>query len=167
MVALSGTLQLSHLHVANELNLLVHTEPLTPSQSRGRIDSAAAYSISPGTKNTKLIIGDPLTLTFHVRWYRSSYLPLTNLAPHHGFWTTLSYCVFAAAASAAICVVYFRGVDLPRRLRFHGKERIGGAGGRENGGLPKYNGYGYMPTGGGVGAGNGYGGYGGGVGKRD
>jgi len=154
IMALSGTLQLSHLHVANELNLLVHTD--ASLQPKGRIDSAAAYSISPSTKQTKLIIGDTLTLTFHIRWYASSFLPLYSSA-HHGFWTTLSYCIFAAGASAAICTVYFRGVDLPRRLRFHGRDAIGG--GRDIG-LPKYNGYGY-----GVGtAGNGFGG---GTGKYD
>jgi hypothetical protein len=136
-MALSGTLQLSHVHIANELNLLVHTDPLPALKNK--IDSAAAYSISPSTKNTKLIIGDPLTMTFHVRWYKGSYLPIGGNA-HHGFWSTLSYCLFAAGASAALCIVYFRGIDLPRRLRFHGTQRLGGA---RDTGLPKYNGYGY------------------------
>jgi hypothetical protein len=168
VIALGGTLQLSHVHVANELNLLVHTDAV-PS-ARGRIDSAAAYSISSAKKQTKLIIGDPLPLTFHIRWYKSSYLPLSSSA-HHGFWSTLSYCIFAAGASAAICIVYFRGVELPRRLRFHGRNAIGG--GRDSG-LPKYNGYGYgvgtpSPS---LSSGNGYGGgYGFGngtaIGKRD
>jgi hypothetical protein len=165
IMALSGTLQLSHVHIANELNLLLHTDPLPTA--KGRIDSAAAYSISSSTKATKLIIGDPLPLTFHIRWYKSSYLPLSSSA-HHSFWSTLSYCIFAAGASAAICIVYFRGVDLPRRLRFHGRDKIGG--GRENG-LPKYNGYGYgigTPSPG-LSSGNGYGSYGFGntTGKRD
>jgi hypothetical protein len=160
IVALSGTLQLSHLHVANELNLLVHTDPVP--KAKGRIDSAAAYSISVGTKQTKIIIGDSLPLTFHVRWYKSSYLPLSTSA-HHGFWSTLSYCIFAAGASAAICIAYFRGIELPRRLKFHGRDAIGG----RNGELPKYNGYGYgvgtPPPG--FGNGNGFGFAG--TGKRD
>ncbi|KAF2424521.1 hypothetical protein EJ08DRAFT_737085 [Tothia fuscella] len=172
VMALSGTLQLSHLHVANELNLLIHTStdpPTTTSTkdtppkskaAKGKIDSASAYSISPTTRNTKIIIGDNLTLTFHIRWYPSSFLPLTS--SHHGFWSTLSYCIFAAGASAAICIAYFRGVELPRRLKFHGRDAM-------NGGLPKYNGYGYFPGGGASpGVGNGYGGYGfPGTGKRD
>jgi hypothetical protein len=171
VMALSGTLQLSHLHVANALNLVVHTAAPSPedkgsrsANTAGVIDSASAYSISPSTKNTKLIIGDSVTLTFHTRWYQGSYLPLTNELQKHGFWSTLSYCIFAAGASAAICIVYFRGVDLPRRLRFHGMDRLGGR--RENG-LPKYSGYGDMgPNGASMGNGNGYGGYGI-TGKRD
>ncbi|KIW05984.1 uncharacterized protein PV09_03168 [Verruconis gallopava] len=166
VMALSGQLQLSHLHLANELNLVVHTA--LPAENKksslGSIDSASAYSVSPGTKNTKLIIGDAVTLTFHTRWYSGSYLPMTNSIQKHGFWSTLSYCIFAAGASAAICIAYFRGVDLPRRLRWHGIEKLGAR--RENG-LPKYNGYGYTgPTNGTV---NGYGGYGlpMGTGKRD
>jgi hypothetical protein len=182
VIALSGTLQLSHLHVANELNLVVHTsavdldgKALKPGTIAGPIDSASAYSISPSTLNTKLIIGDPLTLTFHTRWYAGSYLPLTNELQKHGFWSTLSYCIFAAGASAAVCIAYFRGVDLPRRLRFHGIERLGSArAGRAE--LPKYSGYGYTGpqgvngNGNGVVGANGYGGYGGygmTTGKRD
>ena len=174
VMALSGTLQLSHLHVANQLNLVVHTaneEDGKPIKGYGgNIDSASAYSISPAAKNTKLIIGDTLTLTFHTRWYTGSYLPMTNELQKHGFWSTLSYCIFAAGASAAICIAYFRGVDLPRRLRFHGIERLGSAG-RGSKGLPTYNGYGYTgPTNGAVTNGNGFGGYGGygmTTGKRD
>lgn len=176
IMGLSGTLQLSHVHIAHELNMLLHTDSL-PAQ-KNKIESAAAYSISPSTKNTKLIIGDPLTMTFHIRWYQGSYLPTNNLKGYHGFWSTLSYCLFAAGASAAICIVYFRGVDLPRRLRFHGNQRIGGV---RDSGLPKYNGYGYgvgqgmqgngngngySMNGGGGGFGNGYG-IGTGIGKKD
>lgn len=174
-MALSGTLQSSHIHVANQLNLVIHTSA-AESKAKQILDSASAYSISPASRSQKLIIGDSLTLTFHTRFYAGSYLPLTNATALHGFWTTLSYCVFAAGASAAICIVYFRGVDLPRRLRFHGSDRLGGLRGE---GLPKYNGYGYTglavsPMGNGVangngygnGNGNGYGGYGM-TGKRD
>jgi hypothetical protein len=53
------------------------------------------------------------------------------------------YCGLSALASAAICVTYFRGVELPRRLKSHGKDRLGGI---ERGGLGGYgiaNGYGY------------------------
>jgi hypothetical protein len=97
---------------------------------------------------------------------------MTNELQKHGFWSTLSYCVFAAGASAAICIAYFRGVDLPRRLRFHGIDRLGASSRRTNG-LPTYNGYGYTgPVGNGTvsaanGNGNGYGGYGMSTGKRD
>ena len=60
------------------------------------------------------------------------------------------YCLLSAGASAAVCVVYFRGVELPRRLRSHGRERVGVLGGGERGRL---SGYGY-----GVAASNGVGG---------
>jgi hypothetical protein len=179
VIALSGTLQLSHLHVANELNLVMHTKDidaegkvLKPGVIAGNIDAAAAYSVSPSTRNTKLIIGDTVTLTFHTRWYAGSFLPLTNELQKHGFWSTLSYCIFAAGASAAVCIAYFRGVDLPRRLRFHGIERLG-SGRRGANELPKYSGYGYtgpVANGNGTNGANGYGGYGGygmTTGKRD
>jgi hypothetical protein len=61
--------------------------------------------------------------------------------------------MLSALASAAVCVTYFRGVELPRRLKSHGKDRLGGM---ERGGL---GGYGLGASGG-----NGYG-YG--IGKRD
>ncbi|KAF2403430.1 hypothetical protein EJ06DRAFT_579474 [Trichodelitschia bisporula] len=165
-LALAGTLQLSHLHVAQSLNLAVHIAPRSSSApAPGAITAAAGYSIAPTANNTRVVIGDELPLTFHVRWYTSPTLPVGGAGTRStGGWATLAYCVFSAAASAAVCVVYFRGVELPRRLRWHGRERMGGGGG-----LPKYNGYGYGVAGAANGAsGNGYGGYGFGVtGKRD
>ncbi|KAJ4363101.1 hypothetical protein N0V83_010221 [Neocucurbitaria cava] len=62
IIALAGTLQLSHLHVGNYLNLLVHAAP--KSQSPGTVDAATAYSIASHTRNTKITIGDPLPLSF-------------------------------------------------------------------------------------------------------
>jgi len=155
--ALSGTLQLSHLHVANKLNMAIHVEP-KPSKGRGfsaggtgprtgDVISAAAYSTYPTTEQTKIVIGDSLTFQLYPRWYSGIALP-SSTSGHHNFWSTLSYCALSALVSAAVCVVYFRGVDLPRRLRFHGRDRIGGSSRQD--GLPKYSGYGY-----GV-AGNGY-----------
>lgn len=156
--ALSGTLQLSHLHVANKLNVLVHVEP-KPSKGRGfsaggtgprtgDVISAAAYSTYPTIQQTKIVIGDTLTLQLYPRWYVGIALPTSSTSSgHHNLWSTLSYCMLSALVSAAVCIVYFRGVDLPRRLRFHGRDRIGGW--NRHDGLPKYSGYGY-------GVGNGY-----------
>ncbi|KAG9808326.1 hypothetical protein KCU77_g21029, partial [Aureobasidium melanogenum] len=56
----------------------------------------------------------------------------------HIYASTLIYCLLSAGAAAAICIVYFRGVELPRRLRNHGKDRM--TGGMEGGRL---GGYGY------------------------
>ncbi|KAI4634497.1 hypothetical protein J4E83_001816 [Alternaria metachromatica] len=167
IIALAGTLQLSHLHVGNYLNLLVHASP--KSVAPGTVDAATAYSVSSHTRNTKITIGDPLSLAFSVRWY-----PSTTLPPGwsgyggHIYTSTLVYCFLSAVASAAVCVVYFRGVELPRRLKRYATDRMNGGGGRGFGnggsgyGLPVANG-----RGGGMGSGYGLGGYGyGGGGKR-
>ena len=67
--------------------------------------------------------------------------------------STLMYCLLSAGGSAAVCLAYFRGIELPRRLRSHGKEGMAAV---EGGG--RLGGYGYG-IGGAV---NGYG-----VPKRD
>lgn len=163
IVAVAGTLQLSHLHVGNFLNLLVHAAP--KRQSPGTVDAATAYSVSSHIRNTKITIGDSLTFSFSVRWY-----PSTTLPPGwsgyggHIYHSTLIYCLLSAVASAAVCVVYFRGVELPRRLKRYATERMNGGGGRFGGtgyGLPVSNGRNGR-------GGYGLGGYGyGGPGKRD
>jgi hypothetical protein len=162
IIALAGTLQLSHLHIGNYLNLLVHAAP--KSVSPGTIDAAAAYSISAHSRNTKVTIGDSLPLQFSVRWYPSTTLPpgWTGYGGHV-YMSTLIYCLLSAGASAAICVAYFRGVELPRRLRRYARDKVGQ--GRFGGG-----GYGLPTSANGVGGGSGYGygGYGGyGLGKKD
>ncbi|KAI7113342.1 hypothetical protein KC352_g35044, partial [Hortaea werneckii] len=151
VVALAGTLQLSHLHIASSLNVLVHAAP--KSVAPGTIAAATAYSISREPP-TRIVIGDSLPLRFSVRWYPNTSLPSgwTGVGGHLTF-STLVYCLISAGASAAICLAYFRGIELPRRLKSHGKDRLGGV---ERGGL---GGYGI--------ANGGYGGYGYGVGKRD
>ncbi|KAF2163923.1 hypothetical protein M409DRAFT_25700 [Zasmidium cellare ATCC 36951] len=146
IVALTGTLQLSHLHVSTSLNVLVHAVP--KSVAPGTIAAATAYSISREPPS-RIVIGDPLPLRFSVRWYPNTALPSgwTGIGGHLTF-STFVYCALSALASAAICVTYFRGVELPRRLRSHGKDRLGGIerGGLGAGGLGGYgipNGYGY------------------------
>lgn len=165
VVALAGTLQLSHLHVGNYVNLLVHAAP--KSVSPGTVDAATAYSVSSHSRNTKITIGDSLPLVFAVRWY-----PSTTLPPGwsgyggHIYTSTLVYCFLSAVASAAVCVVYFRGVELPRRLKRYATDRMNGGGrvfsnGGSGYGLPVSNGRG------GMGSEYGLGGYGyGGGGKR-
>ena len=143
IVALTGILQLSHVHVSTSLNVLVHAVPR--SIAPGTIAAATAYSISREPP-TQIVIGDPLPLHFSVRWYPNTSLPSgwAGVGGHLTF-STLVYCVISALASAAICVAYFRGVELPRRLKSHGKDRLGGM---ERGGLGGYgiaNGYGYQP----------------------
>ncbi|KAF2484953.1 hypothetical protein BDY17DRAFT_315569 [Neohortaea acidophila] len=140
VVALSGTIQLSHIHISSNLNVLLHAMPR--SDAPGTIAAATAYSISRGPP-ARIIIGDPLPLQFSVRWYPNTFLPSgwTGVGGHLTL-STLVYCLLSALASAAICMTYFRGFELPRRLKSHGKDRLGGM---ERGGLGGYgipNGYG-------------------------
>lgn len=169
VIALGGTLQLSHLHIANRLNLLVHALP--KSIEPGVIDAATAYSVSSHSERSqqKVIIGDSLTLQFSVRWYPSPVLPpgWTGYGGHIYF-STILYCCLSAGAATAVCVAWFRGVELPRRLKNWR--------GSKTDALPRYTGYGYgvgtgaapMSGGGmnGIGV-NGFGFGGGGTGKRD
>ena len=143
VVALNGILQSTHLHISNNLNVLVHASP--KSIAPGVIDSATAYSVSHLTRNTEIIIGDKLPLRFSVRWYPSPSLPSgwTGVGGHL-FFSTVLYCLLSAGGSAALCIAYYRGVALPKRLRSHGYERAFAS---ERG---RYTGYGY-------GVGNGYG----------
>ncbi|KAF1982752.1 hypothetical protein K402DRAFT_339832, partial [Aulographum hederae CBS 113979] len=138
--ALLGTLQLSHLHISNHLNVLLHAAP--KRIAKGVVDAGIAYSVShlDDTKNVRVVIGDPLTLQFSVRWYPTTQLPSGwRGVGGHVFISTMVYAILAFAAGAGVAIVYFRGFDLPRRLKGYGAERLGG-GGVEG---QRYNGYGY------------------------
>jgi len=125
IIALTGILQLSHLHVSNNLNVLLHAAP--KSTAPGVIDSATAYSVSHLTKNTKVVIGDSLPLKFSVRWYPTTSLPSGWMGVGgHLYLSTVFYCLLSAGAAATICIAYFRGVELPRRLKSHGRDRTFG-----------------------------------------
>ncbi|QIX00188.1 hypothetical protein AMS68_005705 [Peltaster fructicola] len=141
VVALTGTLQKSHVHVSTSMNVLVHAVP--KSISPGTIAAATAYSITRDPP-TRVIIGDSLPLRFSVRWYPNTALPSgwSGMGGHLTL-STLIYCLISALASAAICIAYFRGVELPRRIRGHGKDRLGGVerGGLGGYGIPNMNGY--------------------------
>lgn len=152
--------------------MLLHTtssstavDPSTSSSSitPGTLLAATAYSASSSPASThKLVIGDALPLRLAVRWYPSATLPRgstggvwAGLGGHLTF-STLVYCLLSAGASAAVCVAYFRGIELPRRLRGYGKERVG------LGTVERGRSYGYgVAQGHAQGA---YGGYGGGYG---
>ncbi|KAH8804904.1 hypothetical protein F5884DRAFT_859521 [Xylogone sp. PMI_703] len=137
--ALAGTLQLSHLHVSTHLNILLHSTPkhhLQPHDS-GVLDSGAAYSTSPLSHVTgpaaltkKLVIGDPLPLSFSVRWFPTPHLPKTNGKVEwagmggHFYASTLFYCLTSFIAGAALCTVWFWGIVLPKRLK---SRTLGGA----------------------------------------
>lgn len=133
--------------------MLLHAAP--KSVSPGVIAAATAYSISsPLQPPTRIVIGDALPFQFSVRWYPNTLLPSgwTGVGGHI-YASTLVYCALSAGAATAICIAWFRGVELPRRLRSHGKDRLGGG---MEGGNRGLGGYGYV-------AGNGPSGFG----KRD
>lgn len=174
-ISLTGMLQLSHVHIANAINVVMHAAPRRTSP--GTIDAATAYSVSPADASraalTKVIIGDPLPLQFSVRWYPDTRLPPAwrgGGVGGHFYFSTFVYCLISAGVSAVICIAYFRGIDLPRRLKSYGQDKLGMGSffGRRDGlplanagAQPKYNGYGYGVS---TGVGNGWGV---GTGKRD
>lgn len=146
--AIAGTLQLSHLHISPNLNVVFHTafprnkkekEQRKENRRKGLIEedegailAATAYSTpSLASASTRIIIGDPLALRLNVHWYSSSDLPPSTTATNyllgeHVHLSTLAYCLLSAGGGAMGALAYFRGIELPRRLRRYGKERMGG-----------------------------------------
>ncbi|KAL9042776.1 MAG: hypothetical protein Q9180_000340 [Flavoplaca navasiana] len=155
--ALAGTLQSSHLHINTRMNVILHTSP-DIAKEEADILAATAYSVPSLSRNsTKIIIGDPLALQLKVKWYTSPSLPpstvqLSGLGGHVHF-STVVYCLLSAGVGVAGSLAYFRGVELPRRMRRYGKDRVGGGGGERGYAFPGSGAFGM----------NGYGG----PGKRD
>ncbi|KAG7101977.1 hypothetical protein HYQ44_018555 [Verticillium longisporum] len=135
--ALAGTLQLSHLHISTHLNVLLHSVPkhhIHPHDS-GVLDSGAAYSTSPlshmqGTASKRLVIGDPLPLSFSVRWFPTPALPKTEGTVEwqgmggHIYASTVFYSIVSFGAGVTVAGAYFLGVVLPKRLK---NRTLGGA----------------------------------------
>ncbi|KAL8709305.1 MAG: hypothetical protein Q9220_005898 [cf. Caloplaca sp. 1 TL-2023] len=128
--ALAGTLQYSHLHINTRMNVVLHTSP-DLAKEEADVLAATAYSVPSLSRNsTKIVIGDPLALQLNVRWYTSPSLPpsttrLSGLGGHVHF-STVVYCLLSAGGGVAASLAYFRGVELPRRMRRYGKDRVGG-----------------------------------------
>jgi len=135
--ALTGTLQLSHLHINRNLNILLHT---TPSSSQKSFDSdseilaATAYSLPSMSTSQRLVIGDPLPLQLSVRWYTSRVLPASTSKVSglggHVHLSTVFYCLLSFGAGGAVSLMYWRGWELPRRMKRYKGEMVGGEGGR-------------------------------------
>lgn len=137
--ALAGTLQLSHLHISTHLNVLLHSTPkhhVHPHDS-GVLDCATAYSTSPlthmdgdGARTRRLVIGDPLPLSFSVRWFPSPALPKTEGSVRwagmggHIYASTFFYSLVSFLTGFVVAAVYFFGHILPLRLKGRG---MGGA----------------------------------------
>ncbi|KAK1752015.1 hypothetical protein QBC47DRAFT_389457 [Echria macrotheca] len=150
--ALAGTLQLSHMHISTHMNVLLHSTPkhhIHPHDS-GVLDSATAYSTSPlthmeGGATRRLVIGDPLPLSFSVRWFPTPALPRVEGKVEwsgmggHIYASTVFYSMLSFGAGVVVSAVYFFGSVLPRRMRGRG---MGGA--TPLGGYGIGNGWGYQ-----------------------
>ncbi|ATZ58000.1 hypothetical protein BCIN_15g04960 [Botrytis cinerea B05.10] len=187
--ALSGTLQLSHLHISTHLNVLLHSVPKHHllKHDSGVIDSGVAYSTSPLSHITgpaaltkKLIIGDELPLKLSIRWFPTPLLPRENGKVEwnglggHVNWMTIGYVIVAFGAGATVMGAWMVGWEVPRRMKgWSGRlARVGGMGAGNGKGLGGATPLGYGVKGGGGGGGpvgNGWGFVGGGRGdgKRD
>ena len=135
--ALAGTLQTSHVHVSTHMNVLLHSMPKhhTRTHDSGVLDSVIAYSTSPlshlqGSHTSKIIPGEPLPLTFSVRWFPTPALPRTEGHVEwrglggHIYASTFFYSVVSFGAGIVLASMYTLGVVLPRRLR---SKALGGA----------------------------------------
>ena len=138
-IALTGTLQLSHLHINPQLNVIMHTSVAEAGKGKrkekasnleGQILAATAYSLPPTSASPKLIIGDQLPLQLAVRWYSARTLPpstsrLASGLGGHVHISTVVYCLLSFFGGGAVSLAYFRGIELPKRMRRYGFEKLG------------------------------------------
>ena len=128
--ALSGTLQLSHLHINPNLNVVLHTSPDLVGQDADNLAASAYSSPSLNSMSAKVVIGDPLALQLSVKWYSTPSLPPSTTAAAglggHVHLSTVFYCLLSCGAGVAGSLAYFRGIELPRRIKRYGKDKIGG-----------------------------------------
>ena len=136
--ALSGTLQLSHLHINPIMNVVLHTSPDLKGQDADILAATAYSSPSLNSLSTKVVIGDPLAFQLSVKWYSTPGLPpsttLSTGLGGHVHLSTVFYCLLSCGAGVAGSLAYFRGVELPRRIKRYGKDKLGGERGIGGGG---------------------------------
>lgn len=116
------------------MNVIVHTSPDLDKEDADILAATAYSSPSLSHNSTKIVIGDPLELRLHITWYASASLPLSTTQSYglggHVHLSTIVYCFLSAGVGVAASLAYFRGVELPRRIRSYGKESLRGAGER-------------------------------------
>ena len=164
-IALQGTLQLSHLHLHTDVNVLFHTNiDEDASSSSSHIIASTAYSLPNLTapalsgEGSKVLRTEPLTFTFNVGWIDGGVLPgmvgrpVVGVKDHGVGLILLSF--FALAASAGIGAMGMMIWERRSERNMNGLPPIGIRGMGMNG-TNGHSGYGY----------GGYGGYG--IGKRD
>lgn len=169
-IALQGTLQLSHLHLHTNINVLFHISPeseIPGEVIESHLIASTAYSLPNATSSTplegpKIVRNEPVVLTFNIGWVDGAVLPgmvgrpVLGIRNHRIGFSLLSF--FAIAASAGVgamaMLVYER-----RKSGRSGVYGNGLLGGNVGNGAVRSSGYG------------GYGGYGGysgtSSGKRD
>lgn len=113
-IALQGTLQLSHLHLHTNINVLFHVSPeadLPNQASQSHVIASTAYSL-PNTSSTaplegsKIIRNEPMALTFNIGWIDGAVLPgmvgrpVLSIKDHSIGLSLLGF--FAVAASAGV-----------------------------------------------------------------
>ncbi|RPA75943.1 hypothetical protein BJ508DRAFT_417846 [Ascobolus immersus RN42] len=117
--SLVGNIELSHVHIVTDMNLLFHLTD--PTLNTPTITSATAYSINADTSTVRIKIGDPLPLKFNVRWYDSTQLPpSSHLARdkaatkgwHLMTFLTMSFLAGAAAAATLVLTWW-----MPRKMK--------------------------------------------------
>lgn len=96
----------------------------------GKILAATAYSLPPTSTSPKLIIGDPLPLQLAIRWYSARTLPpstsrFSSGLGGHVHISTVMYCLLSFFGGGAVSLAYFRGIELPKRMRRYGFEKLG------------------------------------------
>ena len=168
-IALQGTLQLSHLHLHTNINVLFHMSQDTEDSkapASSHLIASTAYSlpnasVSAPIEGTKIVRNEPVVLTFNIGWIDGAVLPgmvgrpVLGVTNHSLGFSLLSFCAVAAAAGVGAITMLIYERRKSGRSGVYGNGLLGGNVGN---GMPRTSGYG------------GYGGYGGytnSVGKRD
>ena len=112
------------------LNVLLHTSPDLKDMDADILAASAYSSPSLSSASAKVVIGDPLALQLSVHWYSSPTLPPSTTVPQglggHVHFSTVVYCFLSCGVGVAASLAYFRGVELPKRIKRYGKDRMGG-----------------------------------------
>ncbi|KAH0544264.1 hypothetical protein FGG08_001527, partial [Glutinoglossum americanum] len=110
--AVTGVLQLSHLHVRNYVNVIVHAD------GEGGVDSAGAYSVSGGGREVRVVIGDELGWRLGVWWAEGVGLEGVGEGGKGG-WGVVGWCILSILLTLILSTAYFRLVEFPRRARHY------------------------------------------------
>ncbi|EEY15030.1 conserved hypothetical protein [Verticillium alfalfae VaMs.102] len=122
-----------------------------PSYHYGAPIQVECMNRSSAPPRKRLVIGDPLPLSFSVRWFPTPALPKTEGTVEwqgmggHIYASTVFYSIVSFGAGVTVAGAYFLGVVLPKRLK---NRTLGGATplGYGVNGVGVGNGWGYSKT---------------------